>query len=321
MPEESVKIAPLDQDNYATWAKQMKFLLVSKGFWSAVRPPAGAAVPADVNDKAVALIGLHVADHHLDMVDNSVSAEACWTSLENLYRARSNARQLQLRQELNSIKKGAGESVSVYVGRARQLWRDLTACGVTMTEHEVTQCLLAGLPSEYDILVTVLEIPNQALTMDTVLPRLLTVEQRSGRVPGETKALLSKPVLPRAPKSKDRDKSKHSSKPVAKVKTKGKCWHCGEPGHHRQDCPKLKSESSKVVAFVAAQVSDMSDYDACDVWAAVATQEGGLDSCWVLDSGATLHMTPNKGELLDYKPLEHPITVAYGNKGTGTAVG
>ena len=310
---DTVKIEVLDQDNYATWAKQMKFLLMSKEFWSAVCPAAGAAVPANINDKAVALIGLHVAPHHLDLVDSSTSAQACWTSLENLYKARSTVRQLQLRQELNGIKKEAGESVSKYLGRARQLWRELTACGVTMTEQEVVLCVLAGLPSIFDIIVTVLEAPGQVLTLETILPRLLSVEQRSGRVEEETKALLSKSASTSRPKSKYQGKSKNPGKPKSKGGTKGACYHCGEAGHFIRDCPKLKSENKtegkKAVAFMGL---------------ANETATAGADylqDCWVLDSGATRHMTPNVSVLQDFQHLDQPIAVSYGNNMTGKAIG
>ena len=91
----------LDVDNYATWKTRMKFLLISKGLWSAISTE---DADADTNMKALALIGLYVKEHHLPTLERFESAGAAWTHLEETYQAKSNARKLQLRKELTHLK-------------------------------------------------------------------------------------------------------------------------------------------------------------------------------------------------------------------------
>ena len=44
-------------------------------------------------------------------------------------------------------------------------------------------------------------------------------------------------------------------------------------------------------------------------------------SMWILDTGATCHLTSRVEWLKNYKPLEHPFTVRFGNNGVEYALG
>lgn len=89
----------LDVDNYATWKSRMKFLLISKGLWSAV---SGNNVDPETDLKALAQIGLYVKEHHLPMLERCDTAKEAWQQLEAVYQAKTNARKLQLRKHLEA---------------------------------------------------------------------------------------------------------------------------------------------------------------------------------------------------------------------------
>jgi hypothetical protein len=65
--EDKILFQRLDVDNYATWRTQMKFLLITKGLWTAVL---GSNVDEDKDARALAQIGLHVKEHHLPLLEN-----------------------------------------------------------------------------------------------------------------------------------------------------------------------------------------------------------------------------------------------------------
>ena len=300
---DKVHIEPLDLDNYQVWSSKMKFLLVTKGLWSAVRPAAGAVVPPDVSDKAIAVIGLNVKEHHLSTVNDAASAEALWTTLQQGYQARALPRMLQLRQQLTTLKKVPGEAVPKYIARAKELWRDLVACGANVTEQDVVIAVLAGLSKEYETLVTVLEANNQALTLDSLLPRLLVVENRLGRAEEETKALLTAQHQARVyKKGKGQGRDKSWGKGNGKGKTKGTCWGCGQPGHHRSECPRdakpvgQNSHDKKPLAFMVTEglnlddgmqalVIDSDDEEDLMGPVAVVAAAGGACDCGLWQSG------------------------------------
>lgn len=139
----------LDVDNYATWSIRMRMLLEEKSLWVAVDPSVGTQPDVTASRKALALIVRHVASHHLQAVMACGTGSAAWQYLENTYKAKSQARRLQLHRELSSVKKGTGETLTKYFGRVREIAMELTTIGATLDSTEVAHYLLAGLPKDY----------------------------------------------------------------------------------------------------------------------------------------------------------------------------
>ena len=90
-----------------------------------------------------------------------------------------------------------------------------------------------------------------------------------------------------------------------KTKSKLKCWNCGKTGHVAAKCRKPPkdngsgsngSSTQNAIVFVAALQSN--------------THDG-----WIIDSGATDHMTDTKTDLASYEEFEHPLTVQIAEQG------
>ncbi|GAB4815375.1 hypothetical protein N2152v2_002421 [Parachlorella kessleri] len=160
----------LDVDNYATWRSKMKFLLITKGLWAAV---VGDCIDRDKDAKALALIGLHVRDLHLPVLERCSTAKGAWEQLEAVYQAKSNARKRQLRKELSQLRMGAAEPLAKYVARAKEIQNQLRAAGYEVADQEVAWALLAGLSQAYETVVTVLETSStEDVKLDDILPKL-----------------------------------------------------------------------------------------------------------------------------------------------------
>lgn len=220
MDTAKITIEHLDVDNYATWRIQMRFLLIARGQWdeAADEPASGLA--------ALALIGLCVKPHHLPMLDKCKTANEAWSYLEETYQAKSNARKLQLRQALTQLKMEPTEHLTMYVGRAKELQAQLGAAGHVVDDRELVWYVLAGLPSGYETIVTVLESSADELTPDAILPKLLQVEQRQRKkMEHDETALCAK-----ATSGPSDSKAYHKDDRV--------CWICGKKGHLQRKCPK-----------------------------------------------------------------------------------
>jgi hypothetical protein len=124
----------------------MKFYRIHKKMWNVEVDP---SANAEQSQGALALIGLHVKDHHLGKVAAAKTAKELWDDLKATYKSKSNARKMLLRREINTLKLESGEPNSMYVARAEDLYKDLTAAGSDMKPEELAFAILAGLPDEY----------------------------------------------------------------------------------------------------------------------------------------------------------------------------
>ena len=194
MEIEKPTVERLDVDNYATWSIRMKALLISKGLWAAIEGDAGIEVRA-LDQKALACILLYVRDHHLMALASCDTAKSAWEMLKNVYEAKTNARKLLLRRELTMLKMGVSEPLTKYAARAKDIQLQLLATGESVTDTEAALQFLAGLPGAYDMIKTVLTASDSDLAIDTVLPKLMAVEQQMLRPEysnGDEKALSAK---------------------------------------------------------------------------------------------------------------------------------
>lgn len=299
MTDLKVSVDPLDVDNYATWSIRMKFLLAHKGLWKAVE----GGVSADMDQKALALIGLHVKDHHLPVVASSDTAKSVWESLKELYKAKGNASKVQLRRQLHNIRKAANESLPVYFARGRALQDDLAAIGHNVSEDDLCSSLLAGLSSEYDLGVALAENSEGDLSLDACLRHLLNVEKRFGGHDSVPE--------PSAFGAEAKKKVPYSKK--SKV-----CHYCGKKGHFARECFKKKRDERD---------GEDSQHSAAAYMATGPTMLSGLQgdnrlelSDWLLDSGASHHMARDRCIFVTY--AETAVwTVTVGNQQHLQAVG
>ena len=189
-----VDIDKLDTDNYAVWSVKMKAYLVIKDLWSTISGKGDVKPGAD--EKALAPLALHVKDFHLATLSKAESAKDAWETLESVYQAKSTARRLQLKRELNNLRKEPSEALTKYVSRATDLRDQLISAGHTIEDSEVVMSVLAGLPKEFDTVVAVLEITDDKLELDVVLAKLLQAEQRLTRGEKANKRAPSSPIRP-----------------------------------------------------------------------------------------------------------------------------
>jgi gag-polypeptide of LTR copia-type/Integrase core domain/GAG-pre-integrase domain/Zinc knuckle len=287
---EKVSFKKLDVDNYATWRTKMRFLLIQKGYWRAVE-----TVGERDDAKALAAIGLCVEDHHLPTIEKCTTAKAAWEALEAIYQAKSVAKELQLTRELNSLKKNPHEDVTKYISRAKAIRDQLQAAGSTIQDRAVVIAVLAGLPSEYDMLVCVLENATTPPTLDELLPKALMIEQRSSPLEeSKEQALFTK--------GKRSFKKAHSDRPSgSKERESRSCYYCGKTGHLKKDCFKKKAEEAKTSSGKASIA----------LTATGSKIAGPTD--WILDSGASRHITYNSSILVNQREAIGARTIVYGN--------
>jgi len=83
--------------------------------------------------------------------------------------------------ELSNLKKDGEENIIKYTSRAKGLCQELAMLGNQVDENTLVLQILSGLPAEYDMIKTVLDIMDGKRNLAEVSAKLLTVEQRASR--------------------------------------------------------------------------------------------------------------------------------------------
>jgi hypothetical protein len=310
---EKFAIEPLGVDNYATWNIKMKMKLIHKGLWHAISDATAGSLPASTDSmKALALIALSVQDHHLQAINACATAQQAWLMLEATYKGKSLARVLQLRRELVGLKKGVSEPLTVYVARAETLAADLASAGHTVSQTEVAYALLAGLPAVYDTAVTVMQMSGQEITLSSLLPQLLPIEQRFNSEATDNAAYAA--TMQRGGKSKQAESRQAT------------CFKCLQPGHkvvHCKNAPAPAAKKCKACGLwghTAATCRRSSGKASTSHEVAFTVGKLGTELNWILDSGCSNHMTPDSSKFITYERLNTPVVFTFANGQKAEAV-
>lgn len=307
----------LGDSNYATWRVQMKGLLATK---DCIRAITEAADPNSA--KAMGLMIMCVEDQHLATIEQANNAAEAWTALEAMYQQTSTANLVQLRRQLTTLEKKADESIQQYVARARCIADQIRAAtGTAVNQTDLVVAVLAGLPSEYNVVRTVIENMAALPTLAEVQAKLLLVEKQQPESDGDT-AFYTRVEPARKP-----GKFRKGSRPPPSFNQQAKggsgnrskskeCFYCGKRGHMIRECrsriadeaagrsPQDRRPQRPEIGLMAVQLDD-------------STRPA--DNTWVLDSGASRHITGNRADLINPKPVTEDIPVTFGNSSLGKA--
>jgi hypothetical protein len=107
--------------------------------------------------------------------------------------------------------------------------------------------------------------------------------------------------------------------------TRVKCFNCQRKGHFARDCPKIrKGHKGKYHASIVAEDESRrtktkgasSNQETRREYYLISTLFGSLtngDESWLVDSGASRHMTGNKGVLANFKEKKFFAQVELGD--------
>ena len=329
-----IGVEKLGDTNYATWSIQMKSVLIARQLWAAIRddpPQPAAGQPADApppvhaqSEEAQAMICLHVGKQHLRAIADCPSARAAWEMLRRTHAAQSLARQMTLRDELRRSKKSDSESVGQFVARVLELRGALADAGDVVDDRDVTSALMAGLPPAYFQLVTTLKYRGGELTVQDLVTNLQQFEQdllrAGGDGPPQRQAARAYATggPHRGPPPSDRgaQQNRGGRSRDRASKARLQCHYCKKFGHFAAECRKrMEDERRGGAGPSSASRNPAAAYTAVSG----ASAFGGGD--WVLDSGATEHITGDRARLGDLTPVSRTVHGFGGGAMEATGVG
>ena len=326
--EDRWSIDKLTPDNYATWKFQMKHLLLAKGLYRYVdgteaAPEAEAAADVkarytDNSQKAFSTLALSVSSGLVYLISDCDKPDDAWTRLRAHFERDTIANKLFLKKRYFRTVMKDSTAVEQHIKHMKELMDKLAAINAPISEEDQVVTLLGSLPSSYDNVVTALEARVDDLTLDFVHQSLITAEQKrkeqatSNTTPSDAALYLKRKHKGQRPKG-----------PII-------CHYCDKPNHIAKDCPDRKQPRNKPQhkAKQATNITSNSESSNDSSWNAFvigntdnSSSRTPTDMPWIIDSGASRHMTPQKHLFINFNQFTDSEKVGLGDGYTLDAIG
>ena len=312
--EERWSVDKLDNSNWMTWKFQMRHLLMAKGLWKYVDGSEVLAEDAaeraqtefrEKSQKALSTIVMAISTPLLYLVTSCEQPKDVWDTLRKHFERETLANKLFLKKQYFRMEMKEGTSVDEHLKQMKEITDKLASIGSPISEEDQVVTLLGSLPPSYSTLVTALEARADDIRLDFVQQALIHEEQKQKGPPSDTSS------------ASQQDSALVGGQNRAKPRKPPTCWNCGELGHIRRYCTKERSPRSQHEAKTAEEIPSHSGSEG----AFVASSDSSEMGKWLVDSGASSHMTPQKKLLIDYREFDTPQMVGLGDGRIVEAVG
>ena len=323
MGSSALRFSKLNSSNYRSWAFNMRLYLESMDLFefadgSAVPPAADATEAvrrtfANRAKKAWTYICLAVEPEQQIHIRDTTTANAAWNTLKSQFVRISILQKVRLRQQYYSSRFETGGNMLEHLNHMKSLHDQLREMGCTMDDKELAMTVLASLPSEFKPLLTALDAVGEAnLSFEKVKGMLLNDFDRQVDSIGPEDAFSAKrsQFHRRGKQGSTSFVSKKSNSKQEKI-FRGVCHSCHERGHFARDCPKRNGKGkdnstlphNPVNSKMSAHCVDAKEnqHDPTLVHEeALTTSDQATDDGWIIDSGASQHMTFDRDALEDF---------------------
>lgn len=306
----------LDGSNWDTWKFQMKHLLLAKDLWECVEGEGGGAVvqpeTAEAKvafrkrcQKAFSTLVMAIGTSKLYLVSSLDKPDEAWRTLRNHFERDTLANKLFLKKQYFRSEMREGTSMEDHLKQMKEITDRLASIGAPVAEEDQVVTLLGSLPRSYSTLVTALEARVEEVSLGFIQQALIHEEQKQSGLNEKVPSVLKDAALMGSQQLRGRQQKKQI-----------RCYYCNEIGHFRRNCPKESGAH-------AARTAGMTESDTDD-FVFVASKDSAVSSPmeqWLVDSGASSHMTREQTYFTDYRKFDKPEKVGLGDGRTVEAVG
>ena len=316
--------------NWASWKVQMRHQLRSRKLWNIVKGEEKLAASAEQGEKtafeercieATMRLTFAMSPAVVLLVQSLDCPVKIWDRLERQYEKRT-ASKLSLVQRYFGAKMAEGESAEKHLLGMNELCDRLAAMELPVPEEFQPLMILASLPASYTAIVQTLGSQARKLDMAHVTSTVLDEDaRRKENGSQENQALVS---------HGGRQSRNSARRDLSRVQ----CYNCREcPDPPKQHNPaalthrggnqtKTSKQSSLRKPSYKSRVAVLSDEEDPDAFCfCTGPQKGMKAEEWVVDSGATTHMTWDKGVFVTFAAMEDMPNVRLGDGRTVKAEG
>ncbi|GBP45855.1 Retrovirus-related Pol polyprotein from transposon TNT 1-94 [Eumeta japonica] len=278
------------RENYDEWAFAAENLLILEGVADCIKQERSAATAVAEDAKAKAKLILTIDPSLYVHIKKAGSTKDLWQKLKSMFDDSGFSRRITLLRNLISIRLDGCESMTTYITQIIETAQKLAGTGFPVNDEWIGCLLLAGLPDKYFPMIMAIEHSGIAITADVIKTKLIDLSDDSSEAGN---AFLSRGQHYRQHRNvgiKEKNDSSRSNNGAAvggtsssnKKKTdkqRIKCYKCKEFGHYKSQCTKEQNQQYVIKATNA--------------FSAVFLSENYCKNDFYLDSGASVHMTPN----------------------------
>ena len=316
--------------NFGMWQLKMEAILVQDGVDLALQGaeniPDGTSKEdlAGMDKKARSSIILNLSDEVLREVATETTAKSMWDKLKALYIKRTVENRLYLKQSLYMLRMVEGTSILSHLDKFDSLVMDLENIDAKIDDEDKALLLLCSLPQSFKHFRDTLIYGKETVSYQEIKSALKSKEQIDKNITGESRENQAEGLVVRgrmdkrefySSRSKSRSKSRHRNL---------ECRYCHKMGHIKSDCFKLKNKLKQKEKFVektieSAEASVASDENFGNIFFATDDRTKSKNE-WILDSGCSYHMCPNRDLFSTYESCNGGI-VLMGNNAACDVVG
>ena len=127
---------------------------------------------------ACCLILLSVTNDLIDLIVEHSDPAIAWKTLKDQFNSGDQSQILTLMGQLQSLKLSEGGAIEDYIRKARELKNHLTSMGERLSDRNINQIVMNGLPRSYESTIQTLTHLDPTMTFDKLSASLLSESHR-----------------------------------------------------------------------------------------------------------------------------------------------